>query len=131
MPNQWETIAARALASHINVARAAFVELADNVRIDTPVDKGSLINNWFSAIGAPSQESERDPNPSGTESHSQLTLIAREVQAGLEVYFTNPLPYANRIEYEGYSQKAPSGMLRKNVAKWSQIVERKERELSR
>jgi hypothetical protein len=41
------------------------------------------------------------------------------------VYMTNSLPYAEKIEYEGYSRQAPQGMLRANVAKWQRIVKAK------
>lgn len=45
------------------------------------------------------------------------------------MFFTNNLPYAERIEYDGWSRfKAPQGMVRKNVVRWDDIVAAKARE---
>ena len=42
--------------------------------------------------------------------------------AGNVVYLTNNLPYAQRLEYEGWSKQAPAGMVRVNMARIADIM---------
>lgn len=45
------------------------------------------------------------------------------------MYLRNNLPYAYRIEYEGWSKvKAPEGMVRRNVARFRRILNEAVRE---
>jgi hypothetical protein len=65
----------------------------------TPVDTGRLRNNWFIGVNKPAE-----------------TLVSYNIKLGDRVYLTNNLPYARRIEYDGWSKvKAPQGMLRITV----------------
>ena len=41
------------------------------------------------------------------------------------------LPYAERIEYEGWSRQAPAGMVRRHIAQWQRIVSTKAQALGR
>lgn len=109
------------------VRRAASLELFRLIIVSTPVDNGILINNWRTQINRPNTNQRVTANTSGGDS-------LREAQSNLgtmkdAVYFSNNMPYAYRIEFDGWSKhKAPQGMVRKNTARWDQIVAAKARE---
>lgn len=96
--------------------RGICLKLFSHTVLATPVLTGALRGNWQCTIGQPI----REPLPEGTEDKGgQATIdkIARVVD-GLGIVnetinLCNNLPYAYRIEYEGWSHtKAPNGMVR-------------------
>jgi hypothetical protein len=71
--------------------------------------------------------SQGTPDTSTTESTQKgrgLAEAARalELAAGGVVYLSNGLPYARRLEYEGWSTQAPMGMVRLSVAEFDDFV---------
>lgn len=110
--------------------RASALELFRLIILSTPVDNGVLINNWRTQINKPNTGTREAQSTIGADS-------LREAQSNLgkledTVFFTNNLPYAHRIEFDGWSRyKAPQGMVRKNVARWDQIVAAKAKEYMR
>ena len=112
-------------------ATASFLDVASGVIQDTPVDKGQLRANWRVGIDAPATGQLDITDPSGQMAQADLAAKAPNIFGRL-VYFTNNLPYARRIEYEGYSSiKAPQGMLRININRFTDAVERAIRESNR
>ena len=107
----------------------------------TPVhfkDGGRLRNSWTLSERSP-RGTVRTPNGSGSGSIASITRMPKIV-IGKKLYFTNPMPYANVVEYGGYpnpvkqgtntsesgtqfqklsaggySKQAPNGMVRLNV----------------
>jgi len=112
------------------VRRASILELFRLVVMETPVDTGRLRGNWQTTINTPATSELDRLDPNGG-------IVLAEVLANMGglldvVYFSNNLPYAERIEYDGWSKhKAPGGMVRMHVAKWERIVEAKARALAR
>ena len=110
--------------------RASALELFRLIILSTPVDNGMLINNWRTGVNIPNTDSRQTLSNTGADS-------LKEAQQNLGVledtiFFNNNLPYAYRIEFEGWSRyKAPQGMLRKNIARWDQIVALKAKEYMR
>lgn len=88
---------------------------------DTPVLEGRLRGNWFPSMGKPS--SMVDDGFKGSQGEATKASVSRvekfmldfDGSKDFEVFLTNNLPYAARIEYDGYSAKAPAGMVRKNL----------------
>ena len=104
--------------------RAVTFELFASVITDTPVDTGRARGNWQCRI---------DQRPTGTTERTGADAATAEVRAELDAFgvghaawLVNNLPYIERLEY-GYSQQAPAGMVRKNVARIRQIVEQEAR----
>lgn len=101
------------------ITRAIKLELFSGVILDTPVDTGRARGNWQTSTGYPktSTVERQGANASLNEIRNNL--------GGLDsaTYLTNNLPYIERLEF-GYSQQAPSGMVRKNMARINQIVQR-------
>lgn len=104
------------------VRRAITLKLFGAIIMDTPVDTGRLRGNWRTAVAAPNLV---------TTDNTAVGVAQAELQANLgdgvgkdvTVFCANNLPYAYRIEYEGWSHtKAPEGMVRRNVARISNLV---------
>jgi hypothetical protein len=87
----------------------------------TPVDSGRLINNWRTNVGAPNISERTALSLSGVDSLAEVFTNMGLIHE--TVYFTNNLPYAERIEYDGWSQyKAPAGMVRIHISRWPELV---------
>lgn len=87
--------------------RSVIFQTLGNIQRGTPVDSGRARNNWFASIGAPSSET--------TESLTGNEISINDIPnfvIGKKVFFTNNLPYIERLEYDGWSQQAPVGWVR-------------------
>lgn len=106
--------------------RAICSELFKSVVMDTPVDTGRARGNWQITTGSPNR------NITDRLSPGFSSVVSQELQnlgaLGDTVYMTNNLPYIEGLEY-GSSGQAPSGMVRKNVARIRSLIQR--RRLSR
>ena len=120
---QIEAIAKKRTKDLVEIYQASTIRVGNQVIQGTPVDKGRLINQWNTAIGASSYEDNKSDNPSGSQAYQELIQTITNSKLGVTAYFTNPMPYGPRIEYDGWSAKAPNGMLRINTAKWQEIVQ--------
>lgn len=94
--------------------RALTIGVFGSVIRMTPVDSGRAKGNWQCTIGAPVMVENWQ---SDSESAMRGTVPRR---AGSVVYLTNNVPYINRLEYEGWSQQAPAGMVRVSIARFTQ-----------
>ena len=117
----------KAMAKSHDKILSAFTGLTRDIKTDTAADTGRLKNNWFPSVNKGSTET--------TESTSDQVMSRVEAlrfKLGDTLYFTNNLPYAEKIEFGlypspsktgktvgGYSVKSPQGMCRKNIIKWS------------
>lgn len=92
-----------------NIRGIMFQTLA-NIQIGTPRDTGRAANNWFISVGSPSDKS------SDSTSGNKLSIedLPKSV-FGQKFYYTNNLPYIERLEYGGHSQQAPKGWVRAEI----------------
>ena len=81
---------------------------------------GTMVNSWHSEIGQVGNNAVRSPSTSGPASLAQLAAVAQMAPGNLFT-FTNPAPYARRIEF-GWSSQAPAGMVRLVTARFQQFV---------
>lgn len=87
----------------------------------TPVDTGRLVGNWQTSTGTPISGTTGRKDPGRTLAFAEA--LAKIGGIGSVTYMTNNLPYAQRIEYDGYSKiKAPAGMVRVSFARIDAIV---------
>ena len=86
---------------------------------DTPVLEGRLRASWI-----PSEYYPAGGKAAPGEDITGVRAIARainfvdrqDLSGDFEIYLTNNLPYAHRVEYDGWSHtKAPAGMVRTNL----------------
>lgn len=120
---QIEGFSAKAQEKVLKIFRKSIIDLTSDIISDTPVDTGRLKNNWFPSVGAASEQTtEATANEAGDRAEK---CAQNELTLDKTFYFTNNLPYALRIEFEGWSKvKAPQGMVRRNAIRWKQIVKR-------
>lgn len=109
--------------------RASVLELFKLVIMATPVDTGRLRGNWQTTINSPAGAAITRDDPSGAATLAEA--MANLGSLADVVWFTNNLPYAERIEYEGWSRQAPEGMVRRHIAQWQRIVSAKAQALGR
>ena len=102
------------------VRRASVLELFKLVIYSTPVDTGRLRGNWQTTINTPKWGViDRDDAGGAAALAEAMANLGSLVDV---VWFTNNLPYAERIEYDGWSKQAPEGMVRRHLASWQRIV---------
>lgn len=120
---QIENFSVKAQEKVLKIFKKSVIDLTSDIISDTPVDTGRLKNNWFPSTGAAGEQTtEATANEAGDRAEK---CAQNELTLDKTFYFTNNLPYAFRIEFEGWSKvKAPQGMVRRNAIRWKQIVKR-------
>lgn len=112
----------KTMKRYVDVKRMSAFDLFSAIILDTPVQKGVLRNNWFAAISNASTATRKDGSKSGTDTITRINSILQGTSETEDLFLTNNLPYAERIEFDGYSGKAPEGMVRVNTIRWNAIV---------
>ena len=97
--------------------RYGIIGLSNAVILDTPVLTGMARNNWNASIGAPDYSTDTAPNKNGTTALNDVMYNSAKA-TGNVYYLVNALDYIKRLE-EGYSKKAPAGMVSINVTKYN------------
>ncbi len=89
---------------------------------------GTARGNWQASINSPimNEIARSDENGNATIA---ATKNAIDQAFGNVYYLTNNVPYIRRLEYEGWSTQAPSGMLRVTVARFNQTLEEELRKI--
>lgn len=96
------------------------LSLMRGVIMETPVLEGRLRGNWIATKNKPSTATRKQPDPSGraTVARAENFVERQDLSEDFSIYLTNNLPYAHRIEYDGWSrEKAPTGMVRNNLTR--------------
>ena len=118
-----EEVKAILLDSLHKTVQVAYSDFIDRLITATPKLSGQLKNNWITTLNGGSGETRFGGSSQGEASYTQAANVLQTFKLGDTISLRNNLPYANRIEYDGWSHtKAPDGMLRITVAQWQQIV---------
>lgn len=107
------------------VVKESLIDTGTRIVLASPVDTGAFRGNWLSATGAPSYRYDLSDT---SDKIGPLRAEVNSLTMGEASYFSNSLPYAERLE-NGWSQQAPAGVVRLAVAQWGQTVRRKIRAL--
>lgn len=108
------------------VIQGTAISLYRSIILDTPVDTGRLVGNWFVTKGSPSTKTVKGVM-TAPQAVDRMTKVVEGKESNV-YYLTNNLPYAYRIEYEGWSKnKAPQGMVRKNINRFNALLEQEAR----
>ena len=126
--NQWQKIARRNKERLRLIGQESFVETAGIALAWSPVDEGLFRNNWFSGLNKPNDETTEKLSNYGQgiikgPRYTEVLHLSTSYDIGDQMYFTNSLPYARRLEY-GHSKQAPHGMVRVATAQWPMIITR-------
>lgn len=73
---------------------------------------GRFRANWMLGIGQVNTTTTEEKDAGGTATVARIAAAMQDQKAGGVFYVTNSLPYAQRLEYEGWSSQAPNGMVR-------------------
>ena len=124
----------KSVAEADKIRRGVILKLFSAVIDDTPVDTGRLRGNWQTSVNAPKENELAQTDRGGNRAKAK---IAKNLgKFGDTVYFSNNLPYAKVAEYgewngptdkvtgDGFSKKAPAGMVRKNAIRFQNILKR-------
>ena len=111
------------------VVKKSFIGLSSDIIKDTPVDKGTLRANCFPAVNKFDDSTTKATDKSGAGAIANVRDEANRYRLGDTLTLSNNLPYAQRIEFEGWSKKAPAGMVRINVIRWQQHLDEQARKL--
>ena len=120
-----------------DVVRGVVLEIGTRIVQRSPVDTGKFRGNWQIAAGGPDIRTNEpfDKQPLGSApSATTFNRWQGEVNAatiGSTFHITNSLPYAVRLEYEGWSQQAPAGMVRVTMLEYEQIIRKVVNEVRR
>lgn len=120
--DQLAKITAAGLEKQDKVVKSTLFDLSNEIVISSPVDEGIFINNWIGAY----QLDISTTNQKGKTGAAALGRIKRVIGGlpdGGSFWMTNSLPYADRLE-NGWSQQAPSGMIKTAVSHLDAIVDR-------
>lgn len=110
--------AEKAKAEADKKAREIALHLFRGVIMNSPVDTGRLRGSWGIGVVATSGSGDR-LDKSGAAALGEVVQALRPgvFLNGGELWLATNLPYARRIEYEGWSHtKAPQGMVRISLA---------------
>lgn len=102
--------------------RAVVLGIDRSLVMKSPVDTGRFRANWNVGSNSPdtSVTEMTDISGAGAITKAQRDLLSIKIN-GQVIYVTNSLPYAYRLEYQGWSQQAPQGMVRITLAELSGI----------
>lgn len=105
-------------------AKKVVVKLGSNIIDDTPLKSGRLKGGWRPSIGSPYTTDSIRLDPTGETAKAELRVVARQLPSNKDwtFYFSNITPYGWRIEFLGWSQQAPHGMVRTNIAKLPMLI---------
>lgn len=104
-------------------ARALVLDIFSAIMVRSPVDTGRFRGNWQIDIHTAALNALERLDKSGQATISEETLKLVEWKAGHLISIRNNVPYSVRLEY-GYSQQAPTGMVRITVAEAQQRADK-------
>lgn len=101
--------------------------LLTDIIMSTPVESGQLRGNWLTTLDNPdvstSLKGTTDKSGFKTIGNSRQVLRSFSINKGnSKIYMSNNLEYANKIEFGQHSQQAPYGMVRINIVKFDQLL---------
>lgn len=89
----------------------------------SPVRDGFFRNSWMTSWGA-IDGNTREEDKTGSGSTGNLSHTLTSVKLGTDLFFTNSMPYASKLEYDGHSKQAKNGVVRVNLLDWESVVEK-------
>lgn len=111
------------------VVRKAALDLGGQLLDRSPVDTGRFKNKWATSVNGMSTATGAGADASAAAARTMLQAQVAEWKPGKTIWITNSLPYAYRLEYDGWSKQAPGGMVRLAVQNYAQAVAKAAREL--
>lgn len=108
--SQWRNISAKNKNKMLTAVKNTTESIAKDIVKNSPIDTGRFKSNWNAALNAPDLQIDQGAG-------GGFTSVINKMKIGDVFFFTNNLPYAKRLEF-GWSNQAPSGMVRLALAKF-------------
>ena len=102
--------------------RAIEIQLFAEIIDLSPRRSGRFVGNWQISQGSPAS-GEIDREAQKQQAISEMNEVVAALRGGGVTFLSNNLPYAHRLEFEGWSKQAPEGMVRRTVARFNQIAD--------
>ena len=112
---------AKTSKAHDEIARGTTIALFNAVIMDTAVDEGRLRGDWQTTVGQPATGENGRFDAAGTAAMAEV-VANTPPGAGQETLLTNNMPYCEKIE-NGSSDKAPQGMVHRNVDRFQRLID--------
>ena len=109
--------------------RSASVDVFGLIITETPVDEGTLRGNWQASLGSPVSGILNVQDKTGEDTKRKMRAVVNTHSGDGAIYMANNLPYARPIEYGWSRQKAPNGMVRVNILRFEEAINKAIREL--
>lgn len=115
--DQFDAATLKVMASTAKEVKARVMGFVGAVVDDTPVLTGKLKGSWqIVKTGQAFVEGlPNDPIGLATKQRLLQKIKYLPIHMDWQIVFGTPVPWAHRIEYEGWSKQAPGGMVRKNI----------------
>ena len=94
------------------IVRKVSIDMFSRVIRMSPVDTGRFKGNWQCTLDRAAESATDARDPSGLATADAMIDAVMAFPVGRVTYLSNVLPYAYRLEYEGWSNQAPIGMVR-------------------
>lgn len=104
-------------------------DVANQMITSSPFDTGAFRSNWMSSANFADLSYDKTET-SVTTSFGRLTATLSSLTTNDSFYFTNSLPYAEKLE-EGWSDFAPMGIVNVAINDFHSIVEKRVNQLKR
>lgn len=104
--------------------RKLCLKLNRSVVLKSPVDTGRFRANWNIGFDSPDTSTTKNTDASGSSAIAKAKSILTGDLTGKKIFITNSLQYAYRLEYEGWSNQAPQGMVRITIAELNTIMQK-------
>lgn len=117
--NKW---IAKSKAAQDMYVQTVVLEIDKRFVQKSPVLTGRFKNNWNISNAVPDFSTTLATAPNISQSKSAASIFSIKAN-GQTVFITNALPYAFKIEYEGWSKtKSPQGVVRVTIAEMQTIL---------
>jgi hypothetical protein len=110
-------------------------DMVKEIARDTPVKTGRATANWKVGLNKePSPNDDTDRTPAASPTVKKAEKVLSNMKLGDTIFIKNSVRsdeeggYIIKLEH-GASRQAPTGMFRKNVAKWKRIAKRSEKKV--
>ena len=106
------------------VVRKVTIDLFGRVIARSPVDTGRFRGNWQASLNAAIETKIDRLDPDGMAATDAAIDAVMAFPTGGVTYLSNALPYAYRLEYDGWSKQAPAGMVRLTAREFDDAVQK-------
>lgn len=143
---QIDKFAQESISKSILITKKTSIDLFNSVVDDTPVDEGDLRGKWQTTLNSSASNDKLRKDRNGTFAKKETVKTVDRLNGDGTVYFTNLAPYSevvedglyptknadkegSKVNNEGFSKKAPSGMVKKNIPRFDTLVKQKANEV--